>query len=149
MSGGEESSALMQHSPNALSMQNQQLVETIDAALYSSALFRITLDPVLCILLKFLAVFAVFVGDGGLDRIVHVWLNQKRLDQAQNSNYLIRRLPRLRTKQPEAHGALVIVGHVRVVDLCPKADDRRFKRIFVGEVDLELEVAALSAVSSC
>lgn len=134
MSGAEESSALMQHSPNALCMQNILCVETIDAALYSSALLGITLDPVLCILLKLFAVFAVFVGDGGLDRIVHVWLNQKRLNQAQNSNYLIRGFPAFRTKQPEAHGALVIVGHIRVVDLGPKADDRWLERVFVRKV---------------
>jgi len=39
MSGAEESSALMQHSPNALCMQNQLCVETIDAALYSPLYF--------------------------------------------------------------------------------------------------------------
>lgn len=40
----------------------------------------VALDPILYVLLKLLAVLAVFVSDGGLNRVVRVGLDQERLD---------------------------------------------------------------------
>jgi hypothetical protein len=111
-------------------------------------LLRITLDPVFCVLLKLLAVLAILVGDGGLDSVVRVWLDQERLDEAQHGHNLVWRLPFVGTEQAQTHGTLVVVAHVGVVDLGPEADDRGLERIFVREGNLELEVTALRNVSS-
>jgi hypothetical protein len=129
-------------------MQNQSCVNLQGAALCTSALLSVTLDPVLYVLLKLFAVLAVLVGDGRLDRIVGVRLNQKRLNKAQDRNNLVRRLPLVGTEQTQTHGSLVIVTDIRVVDLGPEADNRRLEGILVGEVDFELEVSALRNISS-
>jgi hypothetical protein len=129
-------------------MQNQSCVNLQGAALCTSALLSVTLDPVLYVLLKLLAVFAVLVGNGRLYRIVGVRLDQKRLNKAQDGDNLVRWLPLIGTKQAQTHGTLVIVTDIGVVDLGPEADNRRLEGILVGEVDFELEVSALRNISS-
>jgi hypothetical protein len=113
---------------------------------FPHALLCIALDPVLCILLKLLAVLAVLIGDGGLDGIIGVGFNQKRLDQAQNGHDLVWRLPFVGTKQAQTHGTLVIVAHVGVVDFGSEADNRWLEGIFVRKGDFELKVPALCAI---
>ena len=113
-----------------------------------SFLLRIPLHPVLGILLELLAVLLVLVCDRRLNRIVNIRLNQQRLDEAQHGNDLVWRLPLIGPKQSQAHGAFVVVAHVGVVDFRSEADDRGLEWVLVGEVDLELEMAALSHPSA-
>jgi hypothetical protein len=108
-----------------------------------SALLRITLDPVLCILLKLLTILAILVGNGWLNGIIWVWLDQKRLDEAQDGDDLVWRLPFVRAKQPETHGTLVIVADVGVVDLSTEADNGWLEGVFVWKGDFQLEMTAL------
>lgn len=108
-----------------------------------SPLLSVSLHPVLCVLVEPGAVLAVLVGDGGLNGIVWVRLDQERLDEAQDRDDLVWRLPLVRAEQTQAHGALVVVAHVGVVDLGAEADDRRLEGVFGWECDFELEVAAL------
>jgi hypothetical protein len=103
----------------------------------------VALDPVLHVLLKLLAVLPVLVGDGRLDGIVRVGLDQERLDKAEHRDDLVRRLPLVGTQQTQAHRPLVIVANVGVVDLCSERHDGWLEGIFGGEGNLELEVAAL------
>jgi hypothetical protein len=110
---------------------------------YPAPSLCVALDPVLCALLKSCTVLAVLVGDGRLDRIVRVGLDKQRLNEAQDGDDLVRRLPLVGAEQTETHGALVVVAHVGVVDLCAEAHDRWLEGVFGGKVDLELEEAAL------
>jgi hypothetical protein len=146
---GERSSSPRQNSPNARECKTNYVAERLqNATLCPPALLRITLDPVLRVLLKLLAVLPVLVGDGGLDSIVWVRLDQERLDQAQHRHNLVWWLPLVGAEQAQAHGALVIVAHVGMVDLGSEADDRGLEWVFVGKDDFELEVTALRGVSS-
>jgi hypothetical protein len=74
--------------------------------------------------------------------------DQERLDQAQHRHNLVWWLPLVGAEQAQAHGALVIVAHVGMVDLGSEADDRGLEWVFVGKDDFELEVTALRGVSS-
>lgn len=58
-----------------------------------NSLLCIALDPVLCALLKPSTVLAVLVGDGGLDGVVWVGLDEERLNEAQDRDDLVWRLP--------------------------------------------------------
>jgi len=107
------------------------------------SLLGVPLHPVLHVLLKLLAVLLVLVRDGGLDGVVRVRLDQERLDEPQHGNHLVRRFPLVGPEQAQAHGPLVVVADIGVVDLGLEADDGRLEGVFVGEINLELEVAAL------
>ena len=109
---------------------------------------RITLDPILSILFELLAVLPVLVGDRRLDGVIWVWFDEECLDEAEDRDNLVRRLPFFRTKQTQAHGALVVVADIGVVDLGAEGHDRGLERILVGECDLELEVPALRVAES-
>lgn len=111
------------------------------------ALFCVLLGPILSRLVKVLAIVPEFIADGGLDGIVGVGLQHKRLDKAQNSHYLVRRLPLVGAEKTQAHGPFVVVGDIGVVYLRLEADDRGLERVFVGERDLDLEDTALHPVS--
>jgi hypothetical protein len=140
----------MQLSPNARECRINPMcaVEPHDVTLWPSSLLCVTLDPVLCVLLKLLAVLTILVGDGRFDRIVWIRLNQKRLDEAQNRHDFVRRLPLIGTEQTKTHGALIVVAHIWVVDLGSEADNWWLEGVFVGERNLELEVTALHNVNS-
>jgi hypothetical protein len=103
----------------------------------------VALDPVLYILLKLLAVLPVLVGNGRLDGIVRVGLNEQRLDEAEDRHHLVWRLPLVGAQQTQAHGPLVVVADVGVVDFGSEADDGWLEGVFGREGNLELEVAAL------
>lgn len=109
----------------------------------NALLLCVTLDPILRILLKLLAILPILIGNRRLDGIVRVGLDQKRLDETKHRDDLVRRFPLIWTQQTEAHGALVVVAHIRVVDLGSEADDGRLEGILVGKGNFELEVAAL------
>lgn len=109
---------------------------------------RITLDPILSILFELLAILPVLVGDRRLDGVIWVWFDEECLNEAEDRDNLVRRLPFFRTKQTQAHGALVVVADIGVVDLGAEGHDRGLERILVGECDLELEVPALRVAES-
>lgn len=109
---------------------------------------RITLDPILSILFELLAILPVLVGDRRLDGVIWVWFDEECLNEAEDRDNLVRRLPFFRTKQTQAHGALVVVADIGVVDLGAEGHDRGLERILVGECDLELEVPALRDAES-
>ena len=108
---------------------------------------RIALDPVLRILLELLAVLSVLVGNRWLDSVIRVWLDEERLNEAKDRDNLVRRLPLVGTQQTQAHGALVVVADIGVVDLGAERHDWRLEGILVGECDIELEVSALRNIS--
>lgn len=108
---------------------------------------RIALDPVLRILLELLAVLSVLVGNRWLDSVIRVWLDEERLNEAKDRDNLVRRLPLVGTQQTQAHGALVVVADIGMVDLGAERHDWRLEGILVGECDIELEVSALRNIS--
>lgn len=109
---------------------------------------RVALDPVLRILFKLLAILPILVGNRWFDGVIWVWLDEECLNEAEDRDNLVRWFPFVGTKQTQAHGALVVVAHIGVVDLGAEGHDRGFEGILVGECDLELEVTALRIVSS-
>ena len=128
-------------------MHNQPCLPDIDLIPCPVLLLRISLHPVLRVLIKACAILAVLVGDGGLDGIVWVGLDEERLDEAQDRDDLVWRLPFVWAKQTETHGPFVVVAHVGVVNLGAEADDWRLEGVFGREGDFELEVAALQALA--
>ena len=119
------------------------VLRTGATATLPNVLLRISLHPILGILVKCRPILFELVGNGGLNGVVRVGLDQECLYETQDGDDLVRGLPFLGTQQAQAHRALVIVAYVWVVNLRLKADDRRLEGIFGGESDLELEVASL------
>lgn len=103
----------------------------------------ISLHPILGVLLKLLSVLLVLVRDRGLNGIIDVRLDHEGLNQAQYCDDFVRRFPFVWAQQTKAHGTLVVVADVGVINLCSEADDWRLEGVLVREIDLELEMAAL------
>lgn len=130
---------ILYRSPNAIRFHSSHLLPT-----------SILLHPLLRRLLKLLLVILEIIRNTRLDRIVPIRLQQQIPDQLQHARDGTRRLPDLWAQDAETHGAFVVVCYVGVPDLGLKGDGGRFEREVGGEVEVDLEVAALGGgVSLC
>ena len=103
----------------------------------------IPLRPLPRRLLKFLSVILVLIRNACLHRIIRVRLNQQVSGHVQHRRDLVRRLPLVCAQHAEAHGALVIIGYVWVVDLGLEGENGRPERVVRGEHEEEFEMPAL------
>lgn len=103
----------------------------------------ILLDPLPRHLLILLAVILVLIRNARLHRIVRVRLDQEVPRHVEHGDDLIRRLPLVGAEHTQAHGALVVVGNVRVVDLGLETETWRLEWVVGREDEEEFEVAAL------
>lgn len=106
-------------------------------------LFGILLHPVLRILLELCLVVLEFVRNACLHRVIRLRRLQHRNDQLKHICDLVRRLPLVCAEDTQAHGAAVIVGDVRMVDLGLEAESGWLERVLLRERDLDVEFAAL------
>ena len=106
-------------------------------------LLRVSLHPILSRLLKLLTIVLVLIRDGRLNGIVGIGFDQESLNEAEDCDDLVWRLPLIRAQHAQTHGALVIVADIGMVDFGFEGDDGWLEGILVGECDLEQEVAAL------
>lgn len=104
---------------------------------------RVLLHPVSRRLLKRALVVLELIRNTRLDRIIRLRSSKNCPDQRKHFLDLVRGLPLVRTQHTQAHGAAVVVGHIRVVDLGLEADARWLERVVFGESDVDLEASAL------
>ena len=98
-------------------------------------LLAVLCDEFLCILLKNLRVVLVLVGNSTFDGIIRLGRSEDLTDEHQNVANLVRGLPLVGAEHAQAHGALVIVADVGVVDLGLEGDGGRLEGVFFGERD--------------
>jgi len=103
----------------------------------------VLLNPFFGFLVEFGAVLLELVGNGRLNRVIGVGLDQEGLDEAQDGNDFVRWFPLVRTQKSEAHRPGIIIADIGVVDLGPETNHGGLERILVGEVDFKLEVSTL------
>lgn len=98
--------------------------------------FGISGRPLLRRLDKLLPVVLVLFRNGRVDRIVGHRLDHELSHVFQRRGHPRTGLPFAIPQEPETHGALPIVGDVRVVDLRLPVDHRGFEGVLVGEYDV-------------
>ena len=91
------------------------------------------------------------LSDTGFHGIVRLRSSEDGADEFEDLGDLVRWLPLFSLEHAQAHGTALIVGHVWVVDLGLKADDRRLEWVVFGQGDEDNEAATLGyvSVSSC
>lgn len=104
----------------------------------------IFLGPFLCSLLPSSAVLTIFFSNTLLHGILRTRFTQHLSAKAQHVRDLGRRLPRVGAQQAQAHLALFVIGHVGVVYFCFEAQLGRLKGIVGGQVEGQMEFAALT-----
>lgn len=112
---------------------------------------RVFVHPILCGLIKCRPVILELFCNPSLNCIIRLRRCKDRPNQREHILDLVRRLPRICSEHAETHGTALIVGHVWVVDLGLKADDRRLEWVVFGKGDEDNEAATLGyvSVSSC
>lgn len=107
----------------------------------------IHLRPALRLLHKLLTVLAILLANVRLDRVISYGLDEQLAGELQNGTDFGARFPLIRPQHAEAHGALFIIGHVRVVYFGLEVEGRRFEGVVGWESQDEDEYTALLSVS--
>lgn len=83
------------NAPNAIYRTYTLLPQTAAVLVHcqNTCSLGVPLNPVLRVLLKLLAILSILVRDRRLDGIIGVGLNQERLDEPEDSDHLVWRLP--------------------------------------------------------
>ena len=105
----------------------QHLVMYAMFNIHSVLAICISLNPILCILVKLLTIILVLIRNICLYRIIWLWFQEQIPCQCQDCWNTIWWLPGIWPQHPNAHGSLVVIQDIWVIDLCHEAQSRRFE----------------------
>ena len=108
---------------------------------HPSSLLRIPRRPLARLLLPHRPRPAILRRDPLLDRILRHGLHQQGVREDEHVPDPAAGLPLVRSQQAQAHAALVVVRHVRVVDLGGEVERRRLEGVVRRQGQREVEVA--------
>lgn len=95
-------------------------------------LLAVLCDELLCVLLKDFPVVLVLVGNSTFDGIIRLGRSEDLTDEHQNVANLVWGLPLVGAEHAQAHGTLVVVANVWVVDLGLERDGWGLEGVFLG-----------------